>query len=294
MHTTHPTRNTPSRRAVLKGMTWAAVVLMLVSTHLSGTPARADAPELFPFDNGLTDVKSVEDQAALLKELGYAGICTRPQHATEQLFAAFDKHGLKVMATYVVLKAKPNDCPVPQQIIDHINSLKGRNTIIWLGVTGKTTDDVALAAIGKVADLAKANGLQTVLYPHVGFYTDTVKNCLRLVKKANRPDLGLSFNVCHFLKQNAHTELEATIRAAAPHIKLVQINGAVRNENRKAGWDQLIQPLGQGNFDLMRVLRTLRQVGYNGPYNLQCYKINQPARDHLKASMEAWKKYHAN
>ena len=51
--------------------------------------AFADTP-FFALDNGLTDVPSYGDQAALLKELGFAGICTRPNDSTPDLLAAFD------------------------------------------------------------------------------------------------------------------------------------------------------------------------------------------------------------
>lgn len=281
-----------TRRSVLKALAGAALVPSAGTLQLAGAPLRSGAPPLFPFDNGLTDIESVEEQAALLKELGYAGLCTRPTNASKELISALDRHEIKVMASYIVLRATPDTCPVPQEAVDHINRLKGRDTLVWLGVTGMTTDAVVLPAIEAVADVARANGLQVALYPHIGFHTHTVRSCLRLVKEVNRPDVGVSFTLCHFLAQHDHTELEATIHAAAPHLKLVQINGANRRQTGPDRWAELIQPLGKGSLDLSRVLRTLRQVGYDGSFNLQCYGIKRPARDHLKVSMEAWRRYH--
>jgi len=265
-----------------------STLLALAVTLASATAV----PPLFPFDNGLTDVKSVQDQAALLKELGYSGICTRPNRATPELFAAMDKHGLRVCATYVVLGAGKGDA-IPESVVQHLNDLKGRDTIVWLGLSGKApSDEPAIAALKKVGDLAHANGLTVALYPHTGFYAATVRSCLRLVEKAKHPNVGISFCLCHFLKQNPHTELEATLRSAAPHLKVVQISGADSKESGGKAWSDLIKPLGEGNFDMTRVLRTLDEIGYNGPFNLQCYKVAGPARTHLKASMDAWKKYH--
>ena len=86
-------------------MTTLKAILFMMLALTATLASAAPAPPLFPFDNGLTDVKSVEDQGALLRELGYSGICTRPNHATPEFFAAMDKHGLKVCATYVVLGA---------------------------------------------------------------------------------------------------------------------------------------------------------------------------------------------
>ena len=255
-------------------------------------PLFAAPPPLFPFDNGLTDIKSVEEQAALLKELGYSGICTRPGKTTPEFFAAMDKHGLEVCASYIVLGAGKG-ANIPANVVQHLKDLKGRNTVVWLGLSGKApNDEPAIAALKKVGDLAQANGLTVALYPHTGFYAATVKSCLRLVEKAKHPNVGVSFCLCHFLKQNPHTELEATLRSAAPHLKVVQISGADCKESGGKRWSDLIKPLGEGNFDLMRVIKTLNEIGYDGPMNLQCYGITQPARKHLKASMDAWKKYH--
>jgi sugar phosphate isomerase/epimerase len=74
-------------------------------------------------------------------------------------------------------------------------------------------------------------------------------------------------------------------------LKLVQINGANQIPPGKPDWKQLIQPLGTGDFDVRPVLRLLDEVGYLGPFNLQCYQIQQPARQHLSQSMKAWRTF---
>jgi len=75
--------------------------LMMVLGLMAVLSAKAERL-FFTFDNGLTDVKNVEEQAKLLKELGYAGICTRPKNCTDELLAAFDKLSAhtKVRTTY--------------------------------------------------------------------------------------------------------------------------------------------------------------------------------------------------
>lgn len=243
---------------------------------------------LFAFDNGLTDVAGLDGKAALLKELGYSGIGWRPGRTAEML-AALDKHGLQMVATYVVLNATPDGCPLPAATVAEIDALKGRNTLVWLGVNGKSSDEVVVAAIREVAEVAQRNRLEVAIYPHVGFYTDTVAVALRLAKLADRPNVGVSFNLCHFLKLQDAAELEPTLRAAAPHLKLVSLNGADSGDTRAMAWDRLIQPLGKGSFDAAKVLRVLDDVGYRGPIGLQCYQIKQPAREHLGASIAAWR-----
>lgn len=245
----------------------------------------------FALDNGLNGVKSTEDQAALLKKLGYAGMCTRPSRASQAMVDAFDKHGLKLMATYVVIPA--GDAPTPA-LEKHFELIKEHKTVVWLSISTHkgqpATDEQAADTARQVVDLAAKHGLETCLYAHVGFHTDTVKSCERVHKLAKRPQLGLSLTLCHFLAQNPHTELEATLKRIAPQLMLVQVNGANQLEQHKVDWKQLIQPLGSGTFDVGRVIKTLDEINYQGPVGLQCYNIKNPATEHLAASIKTWNK----
>jgi sugar phosphate isomerase/epimerase len=246
------------------------------------------ARDLHAFDNGLNDIAKLEDKAALLAKLGYAGIAWRPGQTAEML-AALDKHGLKMVATYVMLTADMKSCPVPPTVVAEIDALKGRNTIVWLTINGKTNDELVVPAVQEIADVAARNGLKVALYPHVNFHTDTMDTTLRIMRKAGRPNLGVCFNLCHFLKLNDEAELDRTLREAAPHLLLVSINGADSGDTRSMGWDKLIRPLGEGSFDNAKLLRLLDEVGYKGPVALQCFNIKLPAAGHLGKSMSAWR-----
>jgi sugar phosphate isomerase/epimerase len=260
-------------------------LLTVVST------VHAEQP-FFALDNAFSNGESVQEQASILKELGYDGICTRPNAASPELYTAFDKLGLDISATYVVLSAEIAD--LPSNVVKHLESLKGRDTIVCLALTNVKASEVkSVAAIRMVCDHARANGLEVVLYPHAHFRTDTIQRCERLRKLAKRPGLGISFNLCHFLYQNEDERLEETLKSIAPNLKLVQLNGANRIPREKPQMSELILPLGEGTFDVGRVLRTLDEIGYEGPVSLQCYNIAQPATEHLKSSMNAWRKYRA-
>ncbi|WP_160168156.1 sulfatase-like hydrolase/transferase [Rhodopirellula sallentina] len=243
-------------------------------------------------DNAFGSVTSPEDQALLLKRLGYDGICTRPANASQEFFAAFEKHDVNVAATYVVLPATSKE--VPSQVVEHLSMLRGKGTLVWLGLSGaNASDEDAVNVIRMVCDQAKANNLDVVLYPHVGFRTDTIERTEHLRKLADRSNLGISFNLCHFLRQNENAQLEATLRSIAPHLKLVQISGANRVPPGTRDWGELIKPLGEGNFDVGRVIRVLDEIGYQGQVSLQCYQIKQPAKQHLQTSMNTWRRYHS-
>jgi sugar phosphate isomerase/epimerase len=251
--------------------------------------------EFFVFDNGLTDLKSAGEQAALLQKLGYDGICTRPQHASEELLNAMDRHGIRITATFVSLPVTGGGQDVPEDVRVHIRRIKDRKPLVWLAIQNpNASDDATVSLIRKVCDLSAENGLEVVLYPHVKFKIDTGTACERFRKLADRPNLGTSFSLCHFLCQDDEAGLEADLKALAPHLKLIQISGADTIPPGKPNWTRLIQPLGQGSFDMTRVMRALDTIGYKVPVNLQCYQIKQPASQHLATSMEAWRKLNAH
>jgi sugar phosphate isomerase/epimerase len=109
----------------------------------------------------------------------------------------------------------------------------------------------------------------------------------------NRPNVGVMFNVCHWLRVDKSREYAPLLKKAMPRLWAISINGA-DNFDEKAGWDRLIQPLDSGDFDMGKFLKTLKELGYKGPIGLQCYGIGGDAREHLARSMGAWKKLSQN
>lgn len=262
----------------------------LLLTLITGlTLSSVNAWEVAPFDNGLNDFETIEEKVEILKQLGYSGTTWRPSNTAEVL-PALDEHGLNLYATYVVLRATENECPIPEETIKEIEVLKGRDTYVWLTILGETSDQIAIEAIAKIADISKANGLKVALYPHYGFKLDTVETCLRLAEGAGKDNVGMTFNLCHFLRQNDEATLVETIRSIGDKLWLVSVNGADSGDTRNMGWDQLIQPLGEGSFNIQSVFTELKRAEYQGPILLQCYNIEAPDKEHLATSMKAWRR----
>ena len=262
-----------------------------------GGGSGADAPggpgvrEFHAFDNGLTRIEGLEEKAALLRELGYDGICWRTGAGSDEMIGVLDRHGLRMASTYVGCRVDADRPSFDERLPAEMEGYRRHETIIWLSVARGTdaSDDIAVRLIREVAALAGEAGLEVVLYPHSGFYVETVEDALRLTKEVDRPNVGMSFNLCHFLKTDDEENLEAVLKKAAPHLMLVSINGADSGETGKMGWDRLIQPLGDGTCDTGRVLEILDEIGYRGPVGLQCYAIEGDDRENLKKSITAWR-----
>lgn len=277
------------------------LVLLAVGLHVAHVARTADGlpNPFFAMDTGTRDVshKTPGEQATLVKEIGFDGV--GPIYHTpaelQDWFATLDKQGLKMFALYVPLHLDRIE-PCVTTLKDITAALRGRDTLLWLYVTDKNhkasatdNDETAVKALRDAALLAKQAGLRIAIYPHTGFYVQRVEDAVRLVEKAGCNNMGVTFNLCHWLKVDGK-DLEATLQAARLHLFCVTINGA---DDGGKSWKQLIQPLGRGTYDVERVLRSLKQMKYAGPIGLQHYGVGGDARENLRQSMEGWKRLSA-
>ena len=250
---------------------------LITATALMGNP-------LFAFDNGLGGKKPSE-QAALLKQLGYDGIgCTGTGNFAGRK-EAFDGQGLKIFTLYVHAYV---DRPAAYEagLMEALPQLKGTGTDLWLTLQGKAADDTAAVRIVReIADEAASRGVRIALYPHKGFFVETAEEALRIVKQVDRPNVGLTINLCHELAAGNAGRMDEIVKACAPHLIYVSINGA----DRSGGWRELIRPLGEGDFDVSLFLKSLGAAGYKGSVGLQCYQLPGAPEDHLKRSMAKWR-----
>lgn len=279
-----------------KVLAWSVVGFALCPEAL---PAADDTPvkpgltyPFFAFDNGTGRGRlSADEQAKMLKELGYAGIGYTGTKGIPEMLAALDQHGLKMFSTYVGVRLGGDGPSYDPNLKRAIEQLKGRDTLIWLTITGNAPDGdrQAVEVVREIADLAGRSKLRVALYPHVGFYVARVEDALRVVEKVDRENVGVSWNLCHWLKLDDEKNMEPLLKRALPHLFVVSINGA----DHEGGWDRLIQTLDRGEFDVYNSLKTLRRLGYTGPVGLQCYAVKGDTRENLERSMGAWRKFSA-
>ncbi|MCL5271201.1 MAG: sugar phosphate isomerase/epimerase [bacterium] len=284
----------------MKTMLTAAVVLYcaIANTAWSG-PGGAEVIRL-PFralDTG-TDPqhKTPDEQVKMLKDLGYDGIgpgvgadSTKPT-----MWAALDKYDLKMTGLYQAVRLDATPPPTAESFRPVLEILKGRGTILMLAIvrvdslkpSSPEGDDKVVALLRPLADLADEYGVRIALYPHINNWVERVDDAVRVARKADRKNLGVMFNLCHWLAVDGR-DLEATLKPAMPWLFAVTINGATVGEGK--GWDKLIQPLGQGSYDVSRIVRTLVRLGYRGPVGLQLFGVKGDAEGNLRRSIEAWR-----
>ena len=238
--------------------------------------------------------KTPKEQVEMVKELGFAGIGGRADKELGEMLEELDKNDLRMFAVYLGANIDADQTKYGPELKEAIEVLKGRNTMLWLFVLSKKLkpsmtegDPRAVKVIQEISDMAAEAGLRVALYPHAGFWVEKVEDAIRVAKKVDRKNVGVTFNLCHWLKTEDEKNMRSLIISAMPHLFVVSINGA---DSGGKDWKQLIQTLDRGTFNIGRFLRTLTRAGYTGPIGFQGYGIGGDAYDNLRRTMDAWHK----
>lgn len=258
--------------------------------------AEPNRTPFFPFCIDWHDAKkrSYQDQAPMLKELGYDGVGHIWLDGVAERLKTLDEAGLKLYQITMVVDLSPGKQPYDVHFKDVLGLIKGRGVQFDLLMNGLKPSDAsadphAVEVLREMSDLAKDSGAQLLLYPHVDSWVERIEDATRVAKKVDRPNVGVMFNLCHWLRVDKQRDYKPLLEQAMPWLRAVSINGADERDD-KPGWEHYIQPLDKGSFDVGAFLKTLKQLGFHGPIGLQCYGIGGDAKEHLARSMAAWRK----
>ncbi len=281
-----------------------AIALILFSFCLNvfaGQKGKSLNNPLFVFNNALNKkdipAMSYEEQALLLRKLGFDGIEHKETKGLLEAKEVFEKYGLKIYTDYLRIDLDKEEPYLPEWK-EVIPKLKGTRIILWVHIHSKkykasdeAADNVVVPILQELADLAKPYGVRLAIYHHVRLVAEKVEDSFRLAQKANRENVGSVFNLCHFLKTDSDENLVKVVNLTLPKLFAVSISGADRGDTKDMGWDRLIQPLGEGTFDVYRVIEMLADRGYKGPIGIQCYNLKGPPEPYLKKTSDTWKKF---
>lgn len=259
---------------------------------------------LFVFNNALNkadaDSLPLGQQATLLKEWGYDGTDERETTFLLDAIKAMNSKGLKVYTDYMRIeidKETPYD-PAWKEVIPQ---LKGTDLILWVHIhSGKfqpsdpVADELIVPIIQQLADFAKPYGIRIAIYPHINFLVETAEDAFRIAQKADRDNVGSSFNLCHFLRTDSEENLEKVFSMTLPKLFIVSINGADGGDTQQMDWDQLIRPLGEGSFNVYRFVEMAVDKGYKGPIGIQCYNLKGDPKGYLPKTIKTWQQFKKN
>jgi len=261
--------------------------------------------EFFALHNiirGDSTYNTFDKQVELVKNAGFDGIEINQIESFEGMKTALDEYDFKGSYFYVKLQLGE---PIDNRLEKAIIKLKGSNTIIAPYILADNKhfkpnspegDSETIKLLQLISMWSKKAGLQVAIYPHLGFYVERTDHALRLVKKVNRKNVGLSFNLCHWLATTSLTErtdLKNHLKELNPYLKMITISGA--NDiisQKKTIFDDYILPLGTGSFDTYDLLKYMvKTIKYKKPIGVQCYNIKGNKPQLIQNTMNVWKEY---
>lgn len=268
--------------------------------RLAAAEAAPNPYPFFPFCIDWHDAKkrSFTEQATMLKELGYDGVGHIWLDNLADRIKTLDDAGLRLFQITITVEVGPGKPAYDARLKDILPLIKGRHVQFDLLVNGMkpsdpSVDPHAVEILREMSDLVKDSGAQLLLYPHVGSWIERIEDSCRVAEKVDRPNVGVMFNLCHWLRVDPSRDYKPLLKRAMPRLWAISLNGADERDD-KPGWEHYIQPLGDGSFDMATFLKTLKELGYRGPIGLQCYGIGGDTREHLAKSMAAWRRLRAN
>ena len=271
------------------------LMMLAVMSSPAGAAEALDNP-FFAFKNSMEKAgpASVEEQVAILAEIGFDGFDNRDLQGLQEQLNALDKRGLKLFTVYFSVRIDEGEEPFNPRLPEMLPLLKDRGTILWCNTASKKLkpsdaagDERAVSIFRRIADMAGPFSVRVAPYPHIGLWVESPEDTVRLADKVNRPNFGTSFNLFHWRALGDRKRpLEEVVRRVAPRMMVMSING---NDGTTAVAG--ISPLQERQMDeYFDVLSAFRIAGYRGPVGLQCYRISSDPNVHLRQSMAVWKK----
>jgi len=240
------------------------------------------------------------DVVPLLKELGYAGLGGTA--GDERTAKTLKEAGLKFFNGYHTMSFVADRPALDDKLRKTLAAMQGHDTALWLAIqkvssgaknfdkSSSAADDIALAKLREIADYAEQRQVKIALYPHTGFWLERVDDAIRLADKLDRNSIGVTFNLCHWLKvEGSERDVRPTLKTAMPRLMFVTINGADTGDTKAMGWERLIQPLDAGTYDVAAFVQLVRAAGYRGPFGFQGYGIKAAPREVLERAMKKWR-----
>jgi sugar phosphate isomerase/epimerase len=274
-----------------------SAALLIPEAGAQAANAKTNAFFTFCIDTHDAKKRNLDQQAQMLKELGYEGVGHLWLDNLPERLKTLDAASLKLFQITLSVDITPGKQAYDPRLKEVMPLLKGRGVQLLLLMNGLKPSDPAgdaraVEIIREMAALAQDSGAQVLLYPHSYMWLERIEDAVRVADKVDRPNVGVMFNLCHWLRVNKDRNYKPLLAKAMPRLWAVSISGADEFDE-KPGWEHYIQPLGRGSFDMLAFLKTLRQLGYTGPIGLQCYGIPGDVRDNLAESMKAWRSYSA-
>lgn len=260
----------------------------------------------FSFNTGIKSggFETLDSQAELLHELGYDGVEKEGIAGFAAMQQAMEKKGLNIYTNYIRVDLDNTEQPYDPSLLEVFKMIEGKPTMVWIHVMSKKykpsseeNDKLAVPIFQEIADKASIYGVKVMLYPHINMWIECAEDAIRVSRKVNRRNFGMTFNLCHFLAHSNRENVDPLkkfpelAQQAIPYLFAISLNGADLIPKGEKIWNSFIQPLGDGDYNTYLYLKTFLDLGFDGPVGLQTFNIKQNSDVHLKRSIETWREF---
>jgi sugar phosphate isomerase/epimerase len=204
---------------------------------------------------------------------------------------AMKQHNMLLTAIHARIYIE--DGTYPQVIKDNLPLLKGTKVVFVPSVVSRTKMDrrdpkaieMAVKILREMSDDARKYDLGGVApYMHINNWIETIDDNLRVAQAADRPNVGVMFHLHHWqaVGNRDHDKLRADLIKAKPYLMIVVIQGTDQDKATH-------KILGEGDFDMVSLVRTLSQMDYQGPVGTMGYTQRGDIPGKLDRAFQAWK-----
>jgi sugar phosphate isomerase/epimerase len=282
-------------------VTYLLKALSAFGTLVAGTVALA-TPPFFVMD---TCIARAEPSVALplIKQIGFDGFGDSEKNVLSNL-PLLARERMRLVNVYFVFDLAPDRLLLKEDLRIKLDQLaESGPTALWVAIqhvsgpagpfasSDVSGDELVLEKLKELNAYARPRNLRIALYPHAQFWLQRVEDAARIARAMDDANVGITFNLCHWLKMEGDRDPAPILRATLPLLYFVTINGADRGETQSMEWNRLIQPLGEGDYDVGAFLTTLETAGYRGPIGLQGFGIPGDPAENLIKSFSAWKRF---
>lgn len=254
------------------------------------------------YSKHLQFLRDPHEVAAAAKAMGYDGldVTVRPypghidparvKQDLPPFVKAVRSNGVEVhMVTAPIADA---DSPHAEEILETAASL-GIHSYWWGSlqyVKGQPIVPQLEAMRPRVAKLARLNekyGMTAMYHCYGGEHTVNDKvfvsgpmwDLLHVLKDQDPRFVGIQWDSCHMTNAGGMRTWELNLRAAGPYIRGVSWKDSLPEKAADGRWLPHYLPLGHGNVELARANAVLREIGFNGPMEIQPEHMKGAAGD---------------
>jgi len=140
----------------------------------------------------------------------------------------------------------------------------------------------------KMTTEAEKTGSDIVIYPHDNTFIESVEDALPYINEVNKPNLKLSFHLCHEIRAGNGNRLLDVALSAAPYLTFASISGSnISVTDNALDWSDSIKPLDEGDYPVEDFISVLQKIKFKGKMVLHTFGIKD-SENHLSRSLTKW------